>query len=212
MKGILFKPDMIKAIVEGRKTQTRRVIKPQPQKLGDLYKDPEMCYRQEGVVLVWQDGFAITKSRYQPNEIIYIKESANIYNDTCEWNIRYLSDEANKLIYPPEEWIAKHYADFLIPYTGRTLPAWAARYFITITDVRAERLQEISRNDAIAEGIIPMGRLMDSETWCASFEDQEPTKHPEAAYGRLWNSINKPPYDWKSNPWVWIYYFERHSL
>jgi len=70
------------------------------------------------------------------------------------------------------------------------MPEWAARYFITITDVRAERLQEISRDNILAEGIYPF------------------PYHNKTEFKNLWNSINKD-YPWESNPWAFAYSFKR---
>ena len=86
------------------------------------------------------------------------------------------------------------------------MPEWAARHFITITDVRAERLQEITEEDAIAEGI---------EEWEGMFKEYNKpnsnpgwTRNPLLSYHTLWNSIN-PKYPWESNPWVFPYTFRR---
>jgi len=208
MKGILFKPDMIKAIVEGRKTQTRRVIKPQPEKLGDIYEDASLCYRREGAALIWQDGFAITKSRYQPSETVYIKEAVAIEEGYTDY-FAFFEDTTSIFVHPPESFISKHFLDRMAKYTARTMPAWAARYFIKIKDVRAERLQEITEEDAIKEGCQLIARTIQP------FE-LKPKPHftaPERPFTHLdhfigiWDSINKPPYDWNSNPYVWKYSF-----
>jgi len=93
--------------------------------------------------------------------------------------------------------------------SSRFMPRWASRITLEITEVRVERLNSITRNDAIAEGVLPMGGLMDNEPWCASISDQEPVKHPEVAFARLWDSLNaKRGYGWEVNPWVWVISFQ----
>ena len=153
MKGILFKPEMIQAIVEGKKTQTRRV----------------------------------GKSRYRIGEIIYIKEAIH------RFNFEYASYD---LDFTPVMFL-RTANRFHWRWTKDKLPAMfqpyeAARYFIKITDVRAERLQEITEQDAEEEGVTrpPNYSLV---------------PHYREWFKYLWNKINKPPYDWQSNPWIWRY-------
>jgi hypothetical protein len=75
------------------------------------------------------------------------------------------------------------------------MPAWAARYFIRITDVRAGRLNEITDVEARREGIPNSAYAVNGIT----------------SFKRLWDSINKSPFDWEANPWVWVYSFERFN-
>ena len=97
------------------------------------------------------------------------------------------------------------------------MPAWAARTFLKITDVRAERLQEITEDDALAEGI----EISSWECCITPFknyskrkEDQHPNNGFSSApssYKSLWDSINKD-YQWESNPWVFRYEFEKVEI
>jgi hypothetical protein len=192
MKGILFKPEMIQAIIEGRKTQTRRVIKPQPI-IAQTYK---------GLTLkdLEYDGF---KPRYQVGEPVYIKEAwatEKQYDHLKPSEIPhtakifYVSDGVGE--WPTNLSIGKLRSPLFLPEPF-------ARYFILIKDVRAERLQEISEWDAQAEGIEAFYRT----TPCGySWEAKERTKR----FIELWNSINKD-YPWESNPWVFRYEFEYQS-
>jgi len=190
MKGILFKPEMIKAIIEDRKTQTRRVIK-LPKTSGQPIVKCEDCGDW-----AWQNnqGFwhhlSNLKPRYQIGEVVYVKEGCTVYEALYgDWCVIY-DDDTERTIYPPEVFILKHLIDSTQEYTARTMPAWAARYFIKIKDAKAERLQEITWQEMIAEGApyIPNHII---------------------GFRELWNSINKPPYDWQSNPWVWVYEFNK---
>ena len=92
------------------------------------------------------------------------------------------------------------------------MPRKYSRITLEITDIRIQRIQDISQEDAIAEGVIFMGGIADNfdeAPWCASLKDQEPKKYPSAAYGRLWDSINlKRGYGWGKNPWVWCISFK----
>jgi len=123
------------------------------------------------------DGF---KPRYQVGETVYIKETYWVDN---EGDVFYIAD----WITPKGEVIQPRYGKWHSPMR---IPERYARYFITITDVRAERLQEITEEDAKAEGILPD---------CAD--------NPVEQFAQLWNSINKD-YPFESNPWVFVYTFE----
>lgn len=217
MKGILFKSDMIKAIVEGRKTVTRRVIKlPDfPEKYPEHKQSSEWNIRQ-GVNIWIAENTKINyqeyiKPRYQVGGVVYIKEAWRVLeangkpNDFAivypDGDLKWWRDNAGEMNYPIDE---KRRSPLF-------MPARFARYFIKITDVRAERLQEITEEDAIAEGI-------EKSSWGFNIAPYRSYIHKgvnagrslaAAAYMDLWGTINKPPYDWNSNCWVWRYEFMR---
>ncbi|MGA2669984.1 MAG: hypothetical protein ABSF21_00985 [Dehalococcoidia bacterium] len=142
MKGIMFKPDMIQAIIEGRKTQTRRVIKPQPKT--DLIKHANSPYWISGLT---DDSYErVHIPRYQVGETVYIKEKIQQDGELAV----YASDRQPVMFYRS---LNRLHWRWQKPYlSSRALPEEAARYFIVITDVRAERLQEITLADVIKEG------------------------------------------------------------
>ena len=210
MKGILFKPESIKAIVEGRKTQTRR--------LGGLkgineYPDQwELMPGHDADSLIWLfrnteiSEITSVKPRYQQGETVYIKETWAVDKEYDSLKPTELPSGLS-LIYPyggdPED-------DIRIPDCyGRIrsplhLRAEDARYFIKILAVRAERLQGITDADAVAEGIIiEKGRYI---VVARSSENGAAYAMPRDAYFVLWDSINKD-YPWESNPWVFPYTF-----
>ena len=171
MKGILFKPDMIKAIVEGRKTQTRRLMK---LNFGFGWEPPQLGIG-DATFKHNLEVMHIT-GRYQAGEVVYIKEA---------WCESYFGEpicyklDGNESPGPKGFWRSPMF-----------LPARAARYFIQITNVRPERLQEITEHDANLEGIGALSMMQPARMM----------------YQRLWDSINKQ--DWNSNPWVWVYSFK----
>ena len=183
MKGILFKPDMHKAIREGRKTVTRRIIKPQPP-VNNLPKF-------NGAFSVCGKDY---KPRYQVGDIVYIREAYMVNKEYDHLKPSEIPEIGRKVAI----WYyadGNHYADKVNEGAGKVrsplfMPAWAARDFIQITGVRAERLQEITEEDAVAEGI-------KSDPTIAIYE-----------YSRVWDSINKD-YPWASNPWIFRYEFKR---
>jgi hypothetical protein len=180
MKGILFKPDMLKAIVEGRKDVTRRVMKIRP--FLSPYLPGEVVYVKEGWTPV-ADYFIATKSvGYKDGSCKRITEGE--FKD--HWVV-YRSDK-------PEIW------KFRSPLI---MPAWAARYWLRIKNVRAERLQEITWQDAIREGV--------EVSYCCNSYMCEcrgmPIDDPRLDYTDLWDSIYGPG-SWDKNPWVWRIEFE----
>jgi len=195
MKGILFKPDMIQAIVEGRKTQTRRVIKPQPLVAPSTPNHAAFL--------------DVPNSRYRVGETVYIKEGLrrkrNDPSMPCDY-VTYLTDLTG---------VSRMAIDEKYDQFGRAswrwerdtvnpmfMPEWAARHFIVIEGVKAERLQEITPEDCVAEGY-PLGAIPEGR------DEKQLLISRQARIGWyqiLWDSIN-PKYPWESNPWVWVYTF-----
>ncbi len=167
MKGILFKPDMTKAIVEGRKTVTRRVIKPQPElDVAGIWdwkprKDVEIGWRQ-----IYDQAMIIEYARYQVGETVYIKEAhyrwgrwiKNGFTKTGKqaWSFKSDNHAVSYLDCPPLQLIETN--------KSRNLPGWYKRpsifmprryirIWLEITEIRVERVQEIDSWDCIHEGI-----------------------------------------------------------
>ena len=192
--GILFTPENIRAIREGRKTQTRRVMKSQwTCDNPDSYTvDMALRHCQYGV----------------PGDRLYIKEGI-IRHASIPQLVGYYMDGCRVT----EHWEKRSTAMFM--------PKWAARTWLELTDVRAERLQDISEEDAIAEGITEEnvivgancnGGIHHEETADRYFfdgGDDEGYTSAVYAYEVLWDSINKKKHPWSSNPWCWRLTFKR---
>jgi len=186
---------MIQAIVEGRKTQTRRVIKPQSVHV-------EVC---SGEAILYKDADNEIPWRYKVGETVYIKEAWRVLKEFDHLPPRDIPVDT-PAIYPyggdPED-------DIRIPDCyGRLrsplhLPEGIARHFIKIFHVRAERLQEIGQMDISREGII-LQKLKPDEDYYYHIQLNR------NAFAELWNSIN-PKYPWESNPWVFLYEFVKES-
>ena len=214
MKGILFKPDMIKAIVEGRKTVTRRVIKPQPapgQAIDNLFGGFYLVEMGENFPI---DIIERVKPRYHVDETVYIKEAWRLggYIWQKEAEIIFRSDGAI-IIVPWNDWLEKNtkYGASTGDIGAGKLHEWRspmllladfARYFIQITDVRSERLQEIENepDGYKKEGYSPLYLMgKDGNQFEASLDF--------AWYENLWDTIN-PKYPYSSNPWVFRHGFK----
>lgn len=207
-RPILFSGPMVRAILEGRKTQTRRVLKMPPGFdftgcEGDDRGDPANWGAEDENGRWWAlaDGDAVDlvlPCRYgQPGDRLWVRET---------WGPR-----ADGFVYRATEECSDPMA---VPNDGRWrpsihMPRWARRLVLEITDVRVERLQAISDADIYAEGAI-------TEEWLEWREDVASIGKPEGSttererdvWQRLWSSINGQA-SWDANPWVWVVSFRR---
>ncbi len=176
MRGILFKPEMRAAVAAGTKTQTRRL-----GGLDEINKSPDrwrIGAFDSGTVRF--DGIATVRTataKYRVGETVFIKEPYMIDGQGMKHYDRGRSFE----VYPRGQKPKWKNAMFM--------PESASRYKIQITGVRCERLQEISRDDAIAEGLSFQNHCWRDE-WI-----------------ELWNGINKAM-PWSFNPWIFCYEFK----
>lgn len=209
---IIFSAPMVRAILDGRKTQTRRPI----NRLRNFGKISEFGlstttsydwhFRDKRAV--WND---IRDARLweccpygAPGDRLWVRETCRAVEieDGTDC-VEYLADNA---VVPIEN--NRDAADkWLVLYTYRGkrgcsvpsifMPRWASRITLKITSVRVQRLQDISCADAIAEGIRPAANSMTIDC---------DTADPRKEFSRLWNSINGPD-SWDQNPWVWALTF-----
>jgi len=178
MKGILFKEDMFKAVIEGCKTQTRRICKPQPGIDEFLSFDGYLLYLN-------------SYSRYNEGELVYLKEPFYIDDEDGYLEYKYGYYDGNK-------WWDNPIIPFHNDIRGRWqnklfMPACYARYFIKIKTIRLERLHEITWQDTLAEGV---GRHITIKYPCW---------HKEI-FGEKWSEINGKE-SWNDNPYVFVYEF-----
>lgn len=200
-RPILFSAPMIRALLAGTKTQTRRLLKPQITKpFGGIFRDGSACWTGDSLT-----GEVIERLRipYAPGDRLWVRESfsgPHIY-DEQKWKP---STWATSISDAPPLWYwadgNPDWGDFTRPKTSLHMPRWASRLTLTVTEVRVQRLQEISREDAIAEGIQRVGGgALRWENWSGA-EGQSGTS-PQAAYAMLWTSLHGPG-SWEANPWV----------
>lgn len=204
-KPILFSGPMVRAILEGRKTQTRRIVKPVPQMVDNKK------------TATWE-GNAVTLMRLfdqvgrscpygHSGDRLWVRETWQgplMDCDTMENEYRGSPDDFHKPEYcvyaadggPTPEFITQD--DELVCRWRPSIhmPRWACRILLEITGIRVERLHDISANDCVAEG-------------CGA-EVFWPESNSIAQYKRLWESINGAD-SWASNPWVWVIEFRRVS-
>lgn len=189
MKGICFKEPLFHATVRGSKTQTRRIMKPQPD---------------DGQI--WNSILGLEiKPRYKKGELLYLKEP---YLDDLSMKktfYKYRKSDLNELM--------KEYPEMNPDARGfwrnkLFMPQSEARYFIKITDVRVERLQEITEEDCIKEGIESFTK--DERVFKYGLEGwvwSDMPRSPIEAYAALIDQINGKG-TWESNPFVFVYDYE----
>lgn len=209
-RPILFSGEMVRAILEGRKTQTRRNWKmPKGLKWDDeskgLLTDETEYHSMHASDVISPYG--------RPGDRLWVRET---------WGCHWATDNQKPRDIDPGTWSVLYFADdqisparsdgsIMLPGQCRKkrpsifMPRWASRITLEITGIRVERLQDISEDDCEAEGM--NGPL------CAKFLYSESTKGdllPAVIHGfsGLWESINGP-YSWNQNPWVWVVEFKR---
>jgi hypothetical protein len=203
MNKILFTKPNRQATVEGRKTNTRRVMNPQPKILDPL----------TGLT----DIFFI-KPRYKVGEMVYIAEPYRIDNVDHDTGItiEYSYGEIKTFSLPAgcNAWIDKRLKEMDKSKSGfcnkMFMPEWAARDFIRITDIKAERLQDISDEDCFKEGIEFTdygGNIVGVYGLLSGYNFIELGNTPREAYAAEIDMINGKG-TWDSNPWMWSYYYE----
>lgn len=226
MKGILFKQDMHQAIIAGRKTQTRRLggldpVNEDPERntFEEWIHNPEVMKKDKhgfskeesdetrispGWHAVfnmpdWDYDRHLFRSRYQPGDIVYLKEPYIDFDLVNNKPLLYKYD------FPFAKWKWKN---------KLFMPAKYARHFIEIISVRTERLHDISEHDAMDEGIeydslfekffcyqcLTIGHI-ESEVCEDGFY-----RNAIDSFTSLWKSINGRK-SWNKNPWVWVYSF-----
>lgn len=222
-RPILFSGEMVRAILEGRKSQTRRVLKPQPL---DVSCDDGL------IAACWSERESpcyspITCPYGQPGARLWVKEtwSTSVYCDDRKpsdtekpghgygWPVWYSADgtvnnrSRAKLIGGPGFTTKGKLRPSIF------MPRWASRITLEITKVRVERLNEISTKDCIAEGIesslpSPGCAFVYKDYLDCATDVFEWFSDPRDSYRSLWESINGRG-SWENNPWVWVIEFKR---
>ena len=226
-RPILFSAPMVRAILEGRKTVTRRAIKVQPR----IDASGNFCVGNSNY---GQDGYGKPVTKHfvngccpygKPGDRLWVRETfallgneegccidwqdnlvkgdergaARIYRASCPPGDYGLNQIPAKAEWKPDT-EAMEYDGAWRPSIH--MPRWASRILLEITDVRVERLQDITYEQAAAEGV-HRGPLRE---WCASDEGGACHKYPVSAFRDLWQSVGG---SWDANPWVWVVEFKR---
>lgn len=208
--GIIFNTEMIRAILDGRKTQTRRIIKSVPTThnfhgwimSSTCAKDEGKACWATGNSSLLKDPIRLNCPFGQPGDRLYVREqfsrleSFGFFDSAVPYEV-------------PDFWYwadgEPEWGNWTRPQSGAVMPRNASRISLEVTGVRVERLQDISEEDAVAEGVAPLH----GGYWKHYQPDW--TQHQLSARGSfvtLWTSINGTD-AWYKNPWVWCINFRR---
>lgn len=194
-RPILFSAPMVRALLDGSKAQTRRVVKcPYKPWKGRVYDAPWTVvrhsgggwratqHREDGSIIdeIGEAGFPCPYG--VPGDRLWVRETFG----PCDGWLCYRATEGEKCVPDGGKWRPSIH-----------MPRWASRITLTVTDVRVERLQDISEADAIAEG------CLDTD----GSPTQELSGTARGAYAVLWDDLNAERAPWATNPWVWVISF-----
>lgn len=198
---ILFSGPMVRAILEGRKTQTRRVIKPQPPHW--TWNDHSFDDRCINVAMVDdRDGYYVISRYGKPGNRLWVRET---FRELIDLGAP-LGSSGNYYEYKADD--LPNYNPDVKWKPSIHMPRKASRITLEIVSVRVELLQAITPEDVRAEGIKESGEGY----WLAPLAGTPdyPWGHAQEAYAALWNSINDDRgFGWDSNPWVWVVEFKQ---
>lgn len=210
--GMIFNAEMVRALLDGRKTQTRRIMKVQPVLNGNFYEVFGSAWSKGMTSIPAVPGHSLsTRCPFGAvGDRIWVREGffpapLEMQSEPPRktmWNIAYRDGmqmeklapaEYNPTIYNYERWTPSIH-----------MPRWASRILLEITGVRVERLNAISQEDAQAEG-------MELTGWRPTYSDPDSggeVMTPYDNFAELWSSIYGDG-SWQANPWVWVIEFKR---
>jgi len=180
---ILFSTPMVQAILNGNKSMTRRIVKPNPR-VSSNYDEVGKLINEYSIFNLCPYG--------QPGDVLWVREKfCNINFPEIDPEYYFFTQALDAEDYDPKEWKWK---------PGIHMPFEACRIFLRVKEIRVERLQDITAADITREGVV------------SSFTNPKMgIRHENAIsmeFERLWISINGKD-SWNSNPWVWVVSFER---
>lgn len=216
-RPIIFSAPMVQALLAGRKSQTRRLLKPQPAYRDDVPTKLVWQVRKNSGIFNFDDDqfrrHAPMLCPYAPGDRLYVREAHSLHRAHGQYFKTPAEDHGERwgpwsglpIAVSPDKTRVAYYRegfDRSGPPKWRPsihMPRWASRITLTVTEVRVQRLQEISEADAVAEGCEATG-------WMPSYGNPDNAGCEESipatdAYASLWNSLHGPE-AWDANPWV----------
>ena len=187
-RPIFFSGDNVRAILDGRKRMTRRVMEPQPMPYHDG-------------ALLWQGKIPKTAKYYSVPPYGCFAQNNKVFDDVyCPYG-----KVGDRLWVREAVRITRH------PFIRPSISRWASRITLEITEVRVERLQSISEEDANAEGV--EWRSISSGDYRTGMRDEyfigdSCDITPLGSFELAWDKVNGKKHPWASNPWVWVIKFE----
>lgn len=202
-RGIIFSAPMVQALLDGRKTQTRRLINPQPSlPIDTIFRSGRK----------WWTGDCLTAEKDEDLKVpiaigdrLYVREAWHVrseFSDVIEVGYRASENRGHT------EYVEQIPVGKTVPGKGKWprfpnygpsihMPRWASRITLTVTGVRVQQLQEITLGDICAEGL------------ATSIYDFKPATYGGVVWADLWNSLHtKPGTTWDDNPWIYALTFD----
>lgn len=205
MKPILFGSKMVCAILDGRKTVTRRVVK-FPRGWNPVWSG----YIPDGATLYGGNNIPAAKAPYKPGDILWVRETFRVdylSNIPGAGRVQYKDGTYMDIRFHPDRYDMMRRAQRKPGWRpNENMPREAARIFLRVTGVRVERLQDITPEQIDAEGC---------KEWAYSKTTGELLPSGPSWFRIAWNDTVKPKdrdrYGWDANPWVWVIGFEKIS-
>lgn len=202
-RGMIFNGEMVRAILDDRKTQTRRIINPQPSLTRSGFFWKGSYYGAGSSDAETNRNFAhVACPHGKPGDRLWVRETFATglsTKSTLAYRATHKRQDLEDGFYDTIKWTPSIH-----------MPRWASRITLEITSVWVERLNDISKEDAVAEGI-KTGCCGNETNWRDAFYvpgDKQPYLNAATAYGYLWKSIYGDE-SWQANPWVWAVEFRR---
>lgn len=213
-KPILFSGPMVRAILEGRKTQTRRVLKPQPtagEFQGVLTDTNEALFGHTDITRHCQ----AIRVPCAAGDRLWVREAWRTSPAYDDLKPSWISGDKGIFYEADGFWKSWEGGETGLISGGRKrpsifMPRWASRLTLIVADVRAQRLQDVNYDDLLAEGIQSTEIYIRREKACVE-NNSECGSVSRASFQELWDSLNATRgYAWADNPWVWAVTFIAH--
>lgn len=230
MKALLTEADQVKVVLAGLKTQTRRPLNPQPDtthwkpefinkpkewrkmvQLGPVHHgyDPDLWVLHDIDSPYGCVGYTSRKLKHKVGDILYVKEKLIRWSESMDIDYPYYAADETPI--KPDRRFIDLYEGLRQPWCwkGNTrqpyhMPKWAGRIFLEVTAVRIERIQDISEEDAEAEG------CSSSYSYCEGSNCMQNDRFAWEEFEHLWNKIY--PGSWERNDWVEVIEFKRTEV
>ncbi|MES3016195.1 MAG: hypothetical protein V4721_00390 [Bacteroidota bacterium] len=210
-RPILFNAHMVRALLEDRKTNTRRILKPQPEGgLLGVVKERKTYWFKGGE----KSSIEVKCPFGQVGDLLWVRETFLISGHEEEYGAHYY--RADPL---DNSWVLRNHEDYPKWTPSIFMKRLSSRLTLEIIDIRVEQLQDISEDDALAEGIVQYEGIVDIRCYGGSPVEIKGVRYginegdyecPIKAYAELWKSINGKD-SWDADPWVWVIEFKVHK-
>jgi hypothetical protein len=233
VKPILFSTPMVFGIITKQKTQTRRLLKPQPETMlgpAHIEHNPGTCTfdlhfgaRFNGTRFVGSRRMQIVSTPYAPGDLLWVRETWGVGTRPCPsegWvdGIEYRADEIDDDCAPLYSVTPPDGVEMPEPGGGWKpsifMPRWISRLTLKVTEVRIERLNSITEEDALAEGVVfheKRGFIVPGVNHPNKVFPYLARSTAREMYAALWDTINGSG-AWGQNPWVVAYTFTAHGV